>query len=106
MHNIYSRAGGGLGSKQESHLAPRHAIERIGADVNIEAKHTGNFVNDTGARNWVEDEEGKGKETGNHKYVYRINKVGSYLGTVVAGDLAKALVAIDDREVDDLGVCQ
>lgn len=30
----------------------------------------------------------------------------SYLGTIVAGDLAKALVAIDDREVDDLGVCQ
>lgn len=28
----------------------------------------------------------------------------SYLGTIVAGDLDEALVAIDNREVDDLSV--
>lgn len=29
----------------------------------------------------------------------------SYLGTIVTGDFDEALIAINDREVDDLGVC-
>lgn len=39
--------------------------------------------------------------------VYIVIKIKyTYLGTIVTGDLAKALVAIDNRKVNDLGVCQ
>lgn len=36
----------------------------------------------------------------------RSQRTGDYLGTIIARDFAKAFVAIDNREVDDLSVRQ